>query len=375
MSVRGTRLVGLMVAAVIATLGPATVASGGVVGPIVYSNTDGRLFDLTVSTYENITASDPAREATDQDGLRYTWVEWKLQNKSGTTLTHPEITVTLADFCGATLCTTGGSDPQPKQTAAFLLPDSSNACGALNGSSSALQCIYANLAAGAYTGGGPTGTPTRIYFRTADVPATHTTITLKVTVKERASDANGCAVGDPNCDTLITDPPLTNSYEPDDDAGYTFVPVNGKQFHLATNDERSSFDFKSAGTFFRVDFSTDTSACTVVTLTCFERFLDVTAVDAPAAYNNGPVVFYARLTNPPSGVNANNVVAIHTYDNPLTPPLVIGDQDEERSKKGCTWTFSTEIPVPSICAKKVQGLPQALDVWVWDVGNGRVGYG
>jgi hypothetical protein len=98
------------------------------------------------------------------------------------------------------------------------------------------------------------------------------------------------------------------------------------------------------------------------------------STDPPTTgYNNGPVVFYARLTNLPSGVNENNVVAIHTYDD--NSVQTIGDQSSERSSKGCTFTYSTQIPVPSICAQKVQGLSKTIDVWVWDSQNGGVKFG
>jgi hypothetical protein len=60
---------------------------------------------------------------------------------------------------------------------------------------------------------------------------------------------------------------------------------------------------------------------------------------------------------------------------PGTPTRVIGDQSFERSNKGCVPAYVTQIPVPSVCAKKVQGQQQTLDVWLWDSHNGRNGYG
>ena len=56
------------------------------------------------------------------------------------------------------------------------------------------------------------------------------------------------------------------------------------------------------------------------------------------------------------------------------PTRVIGDQSFERTTKGCTFSFTNQIPVPSICAKKPQGL-QALDVWIWDSSNGGIKFG
>ena len=78
------------------------------------------------------------------------------------------------------------------------------------------------------------------------------------------------------------------------------------------------------------------------------------------------------MTNLPQGVNANNVTATHTYDD--TTSQIIGDVSAERSSSGCTFTYSNQIPVPSICAKKVQGM-QAVDVWVWDSQNGGIKFG
>ena len=57
-----------------------------------------------------------------------------------------------------------------------------------------------------------------------------------------------------------------------------------------------------------------------------------------------------------------------------SPIRVIGDQSDERSTKSCTTTAARiSFPVPSICVLKVKG-QNAFDNWVWDSGNGRVGW-
>jgi hypothetical protein len=355
---RALVVAGTALAILVAGLGSAGVARSAENSnpPEAECNPDGRLFCIDVTTFSGITASDSTRA----DGDRFTWVEWQVRNEGGSTLTHPTVTVTLADFCGLDECNV--------TTSAFVMPDSSNACSL---SGSALTCSYENLSSG-----GDTGDPTRIYFKTADLPATHTGIQVTGTVKERDNDANPCDPRiDPNCDTFTTS--VTNSYEPVENAAFTFALL-GSSFHLATNDEFSSYDFtSSSAAIFRADFhALFPPACgSTPSPTCFQRILEVIPVGAPATgYNDGPIVFYARLTNLPPKVNANNVVAIHTYDDGHVE--IIGDAKNERSKStGCTTEFSPQIPIPSVCAQGVKGLPGAVDIWLWDRKNGRVGYG
>lgn len=350
---------GLLVCALVAVLGPAGSAGGAPVNnpPGTRCNTDGRLFCIDITTFSGITASDPARS----DGNRYTWVEWKVTNTGGSTLTNPRVTVSLEDLCGAVDCASVTSE--------FVLPATPNAC---SGSTSTITCTYPNIPA---TNPDSFTPLTRIYFKTADAPATSTRIEVQATVKERGNDQGGgnvCPPGDPNCDTHATS--VVNVYEPDPNAAYTFV-LNNEQFFLETNDKRSAFGFRSdSPSIFQSLFVVDTSGCgTAASPTCFQRTLNATTDPLTTEYNDGPVLFYARVTNPPSGVNANNVVAIHTQDD--GDVVTIGDQNSERSNAGCVFAFPNTITVPSICAKKVQGTSQAIDVWVWDSENGRVGFG
>jgi hypothetical protein len=409
---------------IVAALGAAIPSQGGVVNNPEACNPTGRLFCITVSTFSNVTASSPARS----DGKRYTWVEWSLRNAAGSSLTHPTITVSLADVCGAAACST--------HTSAFVLPASPNVCSP---SGASLVCTYANLAAGADTG------TTRVYFKTADAPATNSVIGVTATVKERANDANSCG-SDPNCDTFTTS--IANSYEPEPNAAYSYA-LTGKRFHLASDNELSSFDFTSASavTFFaQLQVQDHSTAYCFGDVPCFDRTLLANTQAAPGFSSTNPVAFYARLANPPPGINQNNLSAIHFYDSltlqanattnrftapagtsfarmdgvafdggaaaviaagtyfvvgyqpadnsfqlsatkggpPVTllsslsvsgsPIRVIGDQSDERSTKSCTTTpASINFPVPSICVLKVKG-QNAFDNWVWDSGNGRIGW-
>jgi hypothetical protein len=363
-------------------LGSAGVAGGAVVGPEQNCNQTGRLFCITLSTFEAITASDA--DASKSNGKRYTWVEWAMTNNGGSTLTNPKITVSLADYnCAAYVPPVEGQKPDPRaghcgaaltRSSEFQTPGSPpNVSCTLASATQTLTCSYQNLSA---TGANKSTPTTRFYFKTARVPATHTVISVTGTVKERASDANGCAAGDPNCDTFTTS--IVNSYEPEPNAAYTFV-LDNNSFRLETNDTFSSFEFTSLKPNpFRANFVTSYPVATCGSTpspTCFFRTLTVTTADPVTTdYNDGPVVFYARLTGLPPGVNANNVVATHTYDD--TTSTVIGDVNGERTSKGCTFTYSnsTDIPLPSICAKKVPG-QQAVDVWVWDSDNGGIKFG
>ena len=373
----GVLVAGAVLAVVVVALGSAGIANGAEAGAVAKCNTAGRLFCVTVNTFAGITASDSALT----NGKRYTWAEWSLTNTGGNTLTNPKAIVTLADYdCSAykppISDPTRAPDPATDcasrvRTSAFLIPTDPNVCS-LAALTQTLTCSYANLPSTNPDTSSPT---TRVYFKTADAPATHTVITVQGLVKERASDSNTCVQGDPNCDTITNS--IINSYEPNANEGVTFA-LNGKSFHLATNDERSSFDFTSLKSDpFRTNLTTTyPDACGANPLsTCFFRTLNVTTDPNTTGYNNGPVVFYARLTGLASGVTANNVVAIHTYSSAHTPnPDTIGDQNSERSNNSCTFDSTKVTVVPSICAKKPQGL-QAVDVWIWDSSNGGIKFG
>lgn len=362
---------GLVVCLVVVALGSAGVAGGAENSAQKCNVSDtgqdlGRDFCLDVTTFSGITASDPnAPQGT--VGTRYTWVEFNLTNTGGTTLTNPRITASLTDFCGGTTVCMSGTPPKPTVTSKFVDLPSNCTFGA---SESSVACTYANIP------GGQPGATTRVYFKTADVPATSSRIDVSGTVKERGNDAGsgpaGCDPSDPNCDTVSTF--VNNSYEGVAESGVSFA-LNGKQIYLATNDKNSSFAFKSkSASPFRADFTTTFPAeCGAnPSPACFYRTLSVVATfDGPAVtYNDGPIVFYGRVTGLPPGVNQNNLSAIHTYDdNTFT---TIGDVPTERSTKACTFELPSNVALPTICVKKVQGLSQTFDVWVWDTKNGQI---
>jgi hypothetical protein len=371
----GVLVAGAVLAVVVVALGPVGVASGGQVDAAPACNQTGRLFCLSVSTFEGITASDQSRT----NGKRYTWAAWSMANNGGSTLSNPRIVVTLADYnCTGFVPTDAKPRPDPlandcgaalTRTSAFEPSTVPSEC-TLASVTQTLTCSYQNLSA---TGPGKSTPTTRAYFKTADLPATHTVITVQGTAKERANDANSCDAGDPNCDTFKTS--IVNAYEPTPGLAETFA-LNGKPFHLATNDEFSSFDFKSLSpSVFQATFKTDLSGCPTATSTCFQRQLTATTAATAGFSATNPIVFYARLTNLPNGVTENNVVAIHTYDDTTTK--TIGDSSAERTNTaGCTWTFNAAtIPLPSICAKKIQNNPKTIDVWVWDSSNGGIKFG
>jgi hypothetical protein len=450
----GTRarlsFVGLILGVLIAALGPGGSARAAEIGttPAEKCNPTGRTICLTVTTFENITASD----ATRSDGKRFTWVQWTLRNGSGTTLTHPTVIVSLADLCG-TGQQQGFCTNPPSTTAQFELPavtvaqdgteTPTNACSVSGGN---LVCTYPNLAAGA------PAAVTKAYFKTADLPATASVISVTGAVKERSNDGNPCNLGDPNCDTFTV--PITNSYEPDLNAAFTFA-LPGKRFNLPANDLLSSFTFTSANaknflTTFKV-LAPSTDFCfDVENVKCFDRTLFASTQSATGFSGTNPVVFYARLLDPPVGVTKKSLDAIHFYDavqltaagNRLTPtsgpsfarmdglrltapafgqpagkyfvvgfqaatsstpesfqlsltkggaPLsltpgsgsgepirIIGDQDDERTTSSAACSTNpppSPIPfnIPVICVQDVKvGKTQALDSWVWDLGNGFV---
>lgn len=436
----GVRLsfAGFVLCVVIVALGPAVSARAGVIGtvPAEKCNEDGRRICLTVKTFENITASDPARQELTADGNRFTWVEWEIKNGGGSQLTHPTVTVSFADNCGVDPEVASCTDPA-SSTAAFV-PELPSNCSPED---SDVVCTYPNLPSGV------AAAVTRLYFKTADLPATSTDISVTAEVNERANDGNPCEAGDPNCDTFTST--IRNSYEPELDAAYTHA-LTGNRFHLPTDDGLSSFNFTSASpsiffTTFKKLSPLESAALCFSSVVCFDRALFANTQNAPGFSDTNPVVFYTRLLDPPGGVTTKSLNAIHFYDpvsftsaaNRLTPgsepsfarmdglrldaaaaaalgiaagkyfvvqhlagdnsfrlsltaggapialaaasgvqgePIrIIGDQGDERSTTSCTTTYSAGIPVPSICVKKVPG-SKALDSWVWDRGNGFVNW-
>jgi hypothetical protein len=318
-------LAGVLVVALVVGLGAAAPARAEVVSKVDQCNPTGRQICITLRTFQNITASDSTRAT---DGNRYTWVEWSLKNRGTSTLTNVAATVR---FCDAGTSLTDPLHPCAS-SAALVAPPAG--CTAPNATT--LVCTYPNLAAGASTA------PQSTYFRTAYAPVPSTDITVTASAKEGPNDAKSCdPLTDANCDTWPVT--ITNSYEPELDAAYTFA-INGNKFHLQTDDALSSFDFTAAqGIFFTtfktLPFSSDpaTNYC-FSSVPCFDRTLFANTDNG----SSGPVAFYARLLTPPTGVTANNVTAIHTYDamtftaasNRLTAPA--GAPQFWRTVKGVT---------------------------------------
>ena len=364
---------GLVVCLAVVALGSAGIAGGAENSAPQKCNVSdtgqdlGRDFCLDVKTFSGITASDPnAPQGT--VGTRYTWVEFKLTNTGGTTLTNPRIAAALTDFCGTTACTSG--------TSKFVELPTNCTFGT---SEAIVTCTYANIPAGQ-----PTAT-TRVYFKTGDVPATSSRIDVAGTVKERGNDAGsglgGCAASDPNCDTVSTF--IINSYEPDANTGVSFA-LNGKQIYLATNDKNSSYAFKSGhASPFRADFTTTFPAECVapVSPTCFYRVLNVRPASTAQrpTYNDGTRRLLRAAQRSPARGHRTNRHAPSTRTTTVTglPTRIIGDvpvravgrQDEGRLH---VRALSTDIELPSICAKDVKGMPKTIDVWVWDNDNGQI---
>jgi hypothetical protein len=408
---------GLAVCATVVVLGVAVPAQARPVHNPKPCDATGSLFCVTAAAFSNVTASNPARP----DGKRWTWVEWSLENASRSSIEHPTITVSLSDVCGADACSALSS--------AFVLPAAPDVCAP---SGSALVCSYPKLAAGASTD------TTRIYFKTADAPATSTVIDVTAEVKKKkwAHDTASTAV--------------VVAYEPDASAAASFA-LDGKPLHLAANDELSSFDFTSASAapfLARLQVEEPSPIYCFGDVPCFDRTLVASTEQAAGFSAANPVVFYARLVDPPHGISEKTLSAVHFYD-PVTlqanaaskrftgpagtsfaridgvtfdagvsaviaagtyfvidyraadgsfklaakkwgPPVkplssapvtggpirVIGDQKDERSTTSCTTApAAIDFPVPSICVLKLKvNGHKALDNWVWDASNGRIGW-
>src|SRR5207249_3131776 len=98
--------------------------------------------------------------------------------------------------------------------------------------------------------------------------------------------------------------PITNSYEPDPEAALSYA-LNGKRFHLSSADEFYSFDFTSQSSAnFLAQFQALDSGTTYCfsSAPCFGRTLHADTGTGNAGFSaTNPVVFYARLFDPPSG--------------------------------------------------------------------------
>ena len=423
-------LVGLLLCFVIAAFGPAVSARAAETSsnPTQECNTDGRAVCVHVTTFQNITASQP----TISNGNRFTWVEWQVRNAGGTSLTHPTTTLRFQDICGAVNCS-GAS------TVSLVAPLPAN-CSTSTGN---LVCEYPNLPANTP---GPT---TRVFFKTANLPATASRITVTATVNERGSDAGStpnCDPSDPNCDTWPVS--VVNSYEPEDDNAYTFA-LSGNRFNLPTNDGSASITFTSSTsanpantlTTFKKLPATDTADFCFSDVECYDRVLFADTGGIQTFGSGNPVVFYARLFDPP--VTQNKISAIHIYDatgftlvsnsriKPTTSTLdfskmdgvefktttfgqpakkyfivpnsyssgdksfqlsatkggaaittltgttgtgnpirIIGDQSDERSTTLCTLAPQTSLTGPKICVTKIAN--KVFDSYVWDLGNGWI---
>jgi len=403
-------IVGLMLVVGIALFGFGTSTASGAQTNYAEQCTPGRALCLTVSQFENVTASQPG-----SDGTRYTWVQWSLRNNGGSTLTQLSVDVSL----------TG--------TASFVTPLPAGCTG----SGTAITCRSGNLAG---LGSSPV---TRVYFKTADAPATSNDITITAFAKEGANDGHDCPAGgtDPNCDTNSRT--ITNSYEQLNDEAATWG-LNGNRFNLPTNDGLSSFAFTAQGSApFFVKFNkltaTDTASLCFSDVVCFDKPLSVDTSTVLSYGTSNPVLFFSHLVDAP--VNASKLNAIHYYDpvaltaasNRLSPgtspsfarmdgvqltsaafgltpgkyfvvgytaannsfrlsatkggtPLaltagsangnpirIIGDDNDERSTSLCSKTLPPVGTVlPKLCAVKVGA--KDLDAYLWDDGNGKINW-
>ena len=155
-----------------------------------------------------------------------------------------------------------------------------------------------------------------------------------------------------------------------------------KPFHLATNDEFSSFDFKSLSpSVFQATFKTTTAARRQPRPASSARFTATTATTAGFSATN-PIVFYARLTDLPTGQNAvteKNVVAIHTYDDKTRSKKDgIGDLERGAYVHGRLHVHVQRRQHPrsqAFAREKIQNNPKVIDVWVWDSSNGGIKFG
>ena len=257
---------GLVVCLAVVALGSAGIAGGAENSAQKCNVSDtgqdlGRDFCVDVKTFSGITASDPnAPQGT--VGTRYTWVEFKLTNTGGTTLSNPRIVASLSDFCGAAQCASTTS--QFVDFPANCTP---------NASKTSLTCTYANIPGRAADGYDPCvlqdGRRSRRRPRGSTSPApSRSAATTPVAGLGDAPLPTRTATRSRRSSSTRTSRSRTT--------GVSFA-LNGKQIYLATNDKNSSFAFKSGhATPFRADFTTTFPAECVapVSPTCFYRIAE-----------------------------------------------------------------------------------------------------
>ena len=166
---------------------------------------------------------------------------------------------------------------------------------------------------------------------------------------------------DPNCDTVSTF--IINSYEPDANNGVSFA-LNGKQIYLATNDKNSSFAFKSktpvAVPHGLHDDVPRRVRSTTRSPTCFYRVVERdrrrSTGPPPATYNDGSRRLLrtrspdSRRRQPEQPLRDPHVRRRHVRRSSATYPPSGRPRAARSSSR-------PNIPIPSICVKKVRGAP------------------
>jgi hypothetical protein len=222
----------------------------------------------------------------------------RVQSRDSSNLTHGLARVTVTDVVGTTA-------NQPAATAAVLesvtTEPVADACAAV--SATEVSCAFGSLASGsAFTA--------TLVFRTADAAVSGTRLRADISFDAQTTSESGAA--DPNRARRSAE--NTTAYEDSPNRAATFVPSD-ETFDVNLQTTLSSLRFTAPGTQSFVarirDVADDAAHC----FASYACGLQVTNTEVADLFDpDSPLQWTRRIVNPPKGVSASNIVAIHFFD-------------------------------------------------------------
>jgi hypothetical protein len=278
---------------------PSGIASDATSDPCPPGAKD-RQFCVTVSDTDGVSRSPDPASGDPANYMRYVVT---MKNHGGPTLTNARLATQLFDL---------SSSGSVATTATLVSLTSTPTTGACTETAPGVSaCDIGSLASGA------TFTATFVYTTSTSPAVTGTEMTATATTSERSHDQQP---RDPvqESRTVIN----TTVYENRDDAAATFVPGGtSRALRLVTTE--SSLGFTTPGDVGFVatveDFANDPLHC-FADLPCLSQTTRSDVAGGATLFSSAnPIAWKRRIVDPPSGVHAGTINAIHFYD-----PIAVG---------------------------------------------------
>jgi hypothetical protein len=266
-----------------------------------------RQFCVTISDTDGVSVSPGPASEDPPNFMRYVV---SVENFGGTTLTNVRLSTQLVDLPSGS-----GSGTTAELVSLKTVPASATCSEAAGGST----CEAGSLGAGARF------TATFVYTTATSAAVTATQMTATATTNERSNEQP--SPRDPVSETRTV--VNATQYESGADTAASFVPDDASRALLLVTED-SSLGFTTPGGVAFVatveDFDSDPAHC-FADLPCLDQTTRSDVAGGAGLFSNAnPIAWERRIVNPPSGVNANTITALHFYD----PVAVAADPASDR---------------------------------------------